>query len=138
MVRLDLSAWILVFCGLGAAGIVAYSILFYRRGVVMGAETLQSALERSMDEEGADAPSREEMLEAVAYLSRRFLVVAVLAGIFAVICIGVCIVILALGTARETAFTLLGVSWILVAGCIGLLIARRLVPMVEEHLQDGD
>ena len=51
---------------------------------------------------------------------------------------GLVLVILALGTAREMAFTLLGVSWILIAGCIGLLIARRLVPMVEEHLQDGD
>lgn len=138
MVRLSLSGWMLVFCGLAALGIAAYSVLFYRRGVAMGADTLRSALERTLGEEGPDRPSREDMLEALAYLKRRFLLVAVLAAIFAAICIAVFIVILALGTAREAGFTLLGVSWILIAGCIGLLIARGLVPIMEEHLQDED
>ena len=132
------SGWILVVCGLAAAGIVAYSIIFYRRGVVMGAETLRTALQRSMDEEGAEAPAREEILEALTYLKRRFLVVAVLAAVFAAICLAVFIAIMALGTARETGFALLGVSWILIAGCVGLLVARRLVPLMEENLQDED
>ncbi len=138
MVRLGFSGWILVICGLAAAGILAYSILFYRRGVVMGGATLQSALERAMGEEEADQPTREDLLEALAYLRRRFMIVAVLADVFAAFCIAAFIVILVLGTARETGFTLLGVSWILIAGSIGLLVARGLVPVVEEHLQDKD
>ncbi len=99
---------------------------------------MQSALERAMGEEEADQPTREDLLEALAYLRRRFMIVAVLADVFAAFCIAAFIVILVLGTARETGFTLLGVSWILIAGSIGLLVARGLVPVVEEHLQDGD
>ncbi len=129
---------ILSVCGLAAAGIVAYSVLFYRRSVIMGVETLHSALERTLVEEGEEGAPREEMLEALTYLKRRFTVVAALAAIFAVICLAASIVILALGTSRETGCTLLGVSWILAAGCAGLFVTRGLLPVMEEHLRNKD
>ncbi len=132
------SVLILVVCGLAAAGIVAYSVLFYRRSMIMGVETLHAALQRTLIEEGDEGATREDMLEALTYLKRRFTVVAVLAAIFAVICLAVSIVILALGTSRETGFTLLGVSLILAAGCAGLFIARGLLPVMEEHLRNKD
>lgn len=129
---------ILTICGLAAAGIVAYSILFYRRSMIMGVETLHAALERTIVEEGEEGASREDLLEALTYLQRRFTIVAVLAAVFAVACLAVSIVILVLGTSSETGFTLLGVSWILAAGCIGLFVARGLLPVMEEHLRSKD
>ncbi len=138
MVSLDFSVLILVVCGLAAAGIVAYSILFYRRGVAIGAQPLQEALQRSMGEEGEDRPSREDMLEALDFLKGRFLTVTVLSGLVSCICIAASILLLVFGTSRELGFVLLGVSWVLAAGAAGLLITRALVPILEEHLQDKD